>query len=86
MGAKDEIIPHAPAVDAARRLPAGDRTAYYTQGWHLLLRDKQARNVWEDVAAFVGDPTAPLPSGAPAVPGAASPDAKVAAGAADRGP
>jgi acylglycerol lipase len=72
MGAKDQIIPHAPAVDAARRLPSGDRTAYYAQGWHLLLRDKQGENVWKDVAAFVRDPAAALPSGAPAVPGAAS--------------
>ena len=71
MGAKDEIIPHAPALDAAHRLPPGDRTAYYANGWHLLLRDLQAKNVWEDVAAFVRDPAAPLPSGAPPVPGEA---------------
>ena len=55
-----------------RRLPAGDRTAYYAQGWHLLLRDKQAHNVWDDVAAFVRDPAAPLPSGAPPIPGTAA--------------
>ena len=72
MGAKDQIIPRAPALDAAHRLPAGDRTAYYAQGWHLLLRDKQAMNVWEDAAAFVHDPTGPLPSDAPPIPGAAS--------------
>ena len=72
MGAKDEIIPHAPALDAAHRLPPGDRTAYYANGWHLLLRDLQAKNVWEDVAAFVRDSAAPLPSGAPPVPGAAT--------------
>jgi acylglycerol lipase len=71
MGAKDEVIPRAPALDAARRLPAGDRTAYYAQGWHLLLADKQAHNVWDDVAAFLRDPNAPLPSGSPPVPGTA---------------
>jgi len=71
MGAHDEIIPHAPALDAARRLPAGSRTAYYADGWHLLLRDLQAKNVWDDVAAFLRDPKAQLPSGAPPVPGAA---------------
>jgi alpha-beta hydrolase superfamily lysophospholipase len=69
MGAKDEIIPKAPALDAARRLPAGDRTAYYAHGWHLLLRDTQAKNVFEDVVAFLRDPRAPLPSGAPPAPG-----------------
>jgi alpha-beta hydrolase superfamily lysophospholipase len=71
MGARDQIIPRGPAEDAARRLPPGDRTAYYAQGWHLLLRDRQATHVYEDVIAFLRDPAAPLPSGAPPVPGAA---------------
>jgi len=69
LGAHDEIIPKKPALKAAARLPIGARTAYYAQGWHLLLRDKQARNVWADVAAFIRDPGAPLPSDAPPIPG-----------------
>jgi acylglycerol lipase len=72
LGAKDQIIPRKPALQAAHRLAAGDRTAFYVQGWHLLMRDKQGHNVWADVAAFVRDPAAPLPSGAPPIPGAAS--------------
>ncbi len=71
LGAHDEIIPQKPALQAARRLPAGGRTAYYAEGWHLLLRDKQARSVYDDVAAFIRDPAAPLPSGAPPIPGTA---------------
>jgi alpha-beta hydrolase superfamily lysophospholipase len=71
LGAHDEIIPRKPALQAAARLPQGDRTAYYANGWHLLLRDKQAKNVWDDVAAFLRDPAAPLPSGAPPIPGTA---------------
>jgi alpha-beta hydrolase superfamily lysophospholipase len=67
-GAHDEIIPKRPAFEAAARLPAGDRTAYYARGYHLLLRDLQAANVWADAAAFVIDPAAPLPSGAPPIP------------------
>jgi alpha-beta hydrolase superfamily lysophospholipase len=70
-GARDQIIPKRAAFEAAARLPPGDRTAYYANGWHLLLRDIQAANVWADVAAFVRDPAAPLPSGAPPIP---SPD------------
>ncbi len=70
LGAHDQIIPETPAKQAAARLPAGDRTAYYAEGWHLLLRDKQAHNVYDDVAAFIRDPAAPLPSGAPPIPGA----------------
>jgi acylglycerol lipase len=72
LGAHDQIIPRKPALQAAARLPAGDRSAYYAQGWHLLLRDKQGHNVWADVAAFVRDPDATLPSGAPPIPGAAA--------------
>jgi acylglycerol lipase len=69
LGRHDEIIPRKPALEAASRLPAGDRTAEYADGWHILLRDKQAKNVWEDVAAFLRDRGAPLPSGAPPIPG-----------------
>jgi alpha-beta hydrolase superfamily lysophospholipase len=67
-GAHDEIIPKRPAFEAAARLPAGARTAYYAKGWHLLLRDLQAANVWADTASFVENPAAPLPSGAPPIP------------------
>lgn len=73
LGKHDEIIPEKPALQAARRLPAGGRTAYYAEGWHLLLRDKQAHNVWDDIAAFIRDPAAPLPSGEPPIPGTAHP-------------
>jgi acylglycerol lipase len=67
-GAHDEIIPKVPTFQAAARLKAGDHTGYYAAGWHLLLRDRQAQNVWRDVAAFVLGPAAPLPSGAPRIP------------------
>ncbi|HEY5289851.1 MAG TPA: alpha/beta fold hydrolase [Caulobacteraceae bacterium] len=67
-GAHDEIIPKRAAFEAAARLPGGDRTAYYANGWHLLLRDRQAASVWKDVTTFIRDPTAPLPSGAPPIP------------------
>jgi hypothetical protein len=39
----------------------------YPNGYHLLLRDEQALNVWRDVAAFIADPAAPRASGAPAI-------------------
>jgi acylglycerol lipase len=84
LGAKDEIIPREPALHVARRLPTGGRTAYYADGWHLLLRDKQAHNVWADVAAFVRDPSAALPSGAPPIPGTVASSGALVAGAAAR--
>ncbi len=83
-GAHDEIIPSAPTFQAAARLKSGDRTAYYSAGWHLLLRDRQANAVWGDVAAFVLDPAAPLPSGAPADPASGRVKRAAAIGGCDR--
>jgi alpha-beta hydrolase superfamily lysophospholipase len=69
-GAHDEIIPAKPALQAAARLKPTDRSADYARGWHLLLVDKQAETVWRDIAAFIANPDAPLPSGAPPIAGA----------------
>ena len=67
-GAKDQIIPKDAALHAAAALPATGRTAYYADGYHLLLIDLENPRVWDDVAAFIRDPAAPLPSGAPPIP------------------
>jgi acylglycerol lipase len=66
-GAHDEIIPRSATRGAVARLAPSDRTAWYKAGYHLLLRDEQALNVWRDVAAFIADPAAPLPSAAPPI-------------------
>ena len=65
-GSRDELIPKRPTFDAIRALPkgAGHRPAVYRTGWHLLLRDLKAQIVWDDIAAWIADPEAPLPSGA----------------------
>ena len=67
-GAKDEIIPKAPTSQLLARYSryhhgAPWRFAYYPQGWHLLTRDLQAPTVIADIAAWVFDQTAALPSG-----------------------
>jgi alpha-beta hydrolase superfamily lysophospholipase len=72
-GAHDEIIPRHAAFKAAKRLKAGDQSAYYAEGWHLMTRDRQGPVVWKDVLAFVRDPAEPLPSGAPPIPGTKEP-------------
>jgi alpha-beta hydrolase superfamily lysophospholipase len=68
LGANDEVIPERPFREMVRRLaPAeGDqrRLAFYETGWHMLLRDLQAATVWADIAAWLDDAGAPLPSGA----------------------
>jgi len=66
-GEKDQIIPKAPIEAVARRLPEGlKRVAVYENGWHLLYRDLQAEIVHRDVAAWIANHAASLPSGADA--------------------
>ena len=64
-GAHDQIIPKEPVAKLVARLVAGDaRVAVYGEGYHMLLRDLSAENVRTDIAAWITDPTRPLPSGA----------------------
>ncbi len=67
-GFKDRIVPKRPSAEAASRLRADFRSAYYKNGHHLLLVDLERDKVIEDVAAFIRDPHARLPSGAPPIP------------------
>jgi alpha-beta hydrolase superfamily lysophospholipase len=67
-GFKDRIVPKRPSAAAASRLRADFRSAYYKNGHHLLLVDLERDKVIGDVAAFIRDPAAPLPSGAPPIP------------------
>jgi acylglycerol lipase len=67
-GARDEIIPRPATLHAARGLKPTDRSAFYPEGYHLLMRDLQGPKVWADVAAYLREPAAPLPSGAGALP------------------
>lgn len=64
-GKKDQIIPEKPTLRALARIrPAARRFAYYRNGWHMLLRDKQRALVYRDILSWMADPTAALPSGA----------------------
>jgi acylglycerol lipase len=68
-GEKDEVIPAQPTWKTIRALPGlgtDQRVALYDQGWHMLLRDLQAKVVLDDIAAWVADRAAPLPSGSEA--------------------
>ncbi len=65
-GAHDQLIPVKPMRRVARRLAGAPnfRIAYYPKGWHMLLRDLEQRRVADDVAAWIADDQAALPSGA----------------------
>ena len=69
-GAKDEVVPEDPSLQLWRELPeparGRQRRALYDGGWHMLLRDLQAEVVLNDIALWIDDRQAPLPSGAEA--------------------
>lgn len=68
-GEKDEVVPADPTwrmIDSLPASGAGQRIALYRNGYHMLLRDLQARVVLDDILAWIADPRAPLPSGADA--------------------
>lgn len=62
-GAKDIVIPQNGVERTAKLLPAGARTVYYRNGYHMLERDLQAEKVHADYLAFMKNPNAVLPSG-----------------------
>jgi acylglycerol lipase len=61
--ADDQLIPghaHQELLGALRN----ERTeATYPNGFHMLLRDLQAKIVWQDVLSWIRDRNTPLPSG-----------------------
>lgn len=67
-GEKDQVVPARPTLVLWQSLPVDPEImpALYEEGWHLLLRDLQAYNVWQDIEAWIEDPDGPLPSGADA--------------------
>jgi alpha-beta hydrolase superfamily lysophospholipase len=69
-GAHDELVPRPAIADFVAQLPpargAGRRLAYYRHGYHLLLRDLDGALVARDVAGWILDRAAPLPSAADA--------------------
>lgn len=66
-GEHDEIVPRAPVARFVAALPAGDRSwqrvALYPRGYHMMLRDLDGATPAADIAAWIGSPEAPLPSG-----------------------
>jgi alpha-beta hydrolase superfamily lysophospholipase len=64
-GERDQIIPREPVKQMLAAMPSAQtRTAFYSDGYHMLLRDLQAEKPWQDIAAWIDNHAAPLPSGA----------------------
>lgn len=62
-GEHDEVIRKAPTDLMLSRLPASAasrrRLIRYEQGYHMLLRDLQAKTVWRDILLWMGQSVAP---------------------------
>ncbi len=63
-GGHDELVPARATAATWRALSAGPVRAFYPNGYHLLLRDKDRAEPTEDILSWIRDPHAKLPSGA----------------------
>ncbi len=63
-GAHDQVIASGPTSEMVSRLARDIPVAVYEKGWHMLLRDLAAETVLRDIAAWIADRNAQLPSGA----------------------
>ena len=56
-GEMDEIINELPIKNMLNNLPRNKkrlrRIIWYKNGYHMLLRDLQAKKVWEDIIAWM---------------------------------
>jgi acylglycerol lipase len=64
IGGRDQVVPVPVARRVLRSAGPPARIGFYAKGFHLLLRDLNRDAVAADVLAWLGDPAAPLPSGA----------------------
>jgi acylglycerol lipase len=57
-GDKDQVVPREPLMQTLRKIPEtkGNRSVFYPQGYHLLLRDLHAETPWRDIAAWIEQP------------------------------
>lgn len=62
-GANDQIVPREPTFKTMKSIKSDKRVIFYKNGWHMLLRDRQAKRVWQDILVWIGDKKAQLPSG-----------------------
>jgi acylglycerol lipase len=69
-GGHDELVPKRATAATWRALPSGPVRAFYPNGYHLLLRDKDRALPIGDILAWIRNPQAPLPSGADKTAGA----------------
>lgn len=52
-GFKDQVIPRPPIESVEKRLNASSRTIFYDDGYHMLTRDLQGKEVMKDIADWM---------------------------------
>ena len=62
-GGHDDLVPPRATAATWRVLPPGSVLAFYPNGYHLLLRDKDRAMPIGDILSWIRDPRAALPSG-----------------------
>lgn len=66
-GQHDQIIPKRPVCDLLEKLPRDHarkwRAVIYPNGYHMLTRDLARETVLQDIATWISDTSAALPSG-----------------------
>jgi alpha-beta hydrolase superfamily lysophospholipase len=62
-GKKDQVIPKEPMLLMLGKMPSATRTAFYDQGYHMLLRDLYREKPLIDIATWITDHNNPLPYG-----------------------
>lgn len=64
-GEKDEVIPKRPVLETFGSLTSYSKTQrlqLYKNGYHMLLRDLQAKLVWRDILTWIDHRNDQLPS------------------------
>ncbi|HFD13043.1 MAG TPA: alpha/beta hydrolase [Crenotrichaceae bacterium] len=63
-GERDEIIPSNAVTKMLESIQSKEivTVALYEKGYHMLLRDLEAKTVWTDIAGWIFHPEQPLPS------------------------
>jgi alpha-beta hydrolase superfamily lysophospholipase len=62
-GSEDQVIPQDPIKRALERFNHPVRYVYYKGSYHMMLSDIQGQTLMKDIASWIENPKAPLPSG-----------------------
>ena len=69
-GRRDQLVPPRATAHLWEKLPPTARRAFYPNGYHMLLRDRDRALVIADILSWLNTPQAWLPSGADVAAGA----------------